>query len=42
MCVCRGGVYMGTGQWSLSYMIGEGETLSLSCDGALMIITEGE
>ena len=41
MCVCGGCVY-GTGGWSLSYMIGEGETLSLLCDGALMIITEGE
>ena len=35
-----GGGYMGAGQGSLSYMIGEGETVS--CDGALMTIIEGE
>ena len=31
---------MGSGRGSLSRMIGRGETVS--CDGALMIITEGE
>ena len=31
---------MGTGWGSLSYMTGEGETVS--CDGALMTIIEGE
>ena len=36
----RGRGCMGAGRGSLSYMTGEGETVS--CDGALMTIIEGE